>query len=156
MNTPKKASLCSSLLLFLMFPLMPRGHVQMGESVPAKGGTVSPVPESVQRWFSGGAETEWSKIVIKNADNTRVDTSEISHINDEPKVLKDKHPPSQAEGVFRRISRKSSIFIANSLLGVPGYAFMLRPMDSTNDQLIPMVVAGECPTSNLSGNWVTV
>ncbi len=41
-------------------------------------------------------------------------------------------------------------------LDVPGYAFMLRPMDATNDQLIPMVVSGECPTTNLNGNWVTV
>jgi len=41
-------------------------------------------------------------------------------------------------------------------LDVPGYAFMLRPMDASNDQLIPMVVSGGCPTSNLNGNWVTV
>ncbi len=41
-------------------------------------------------------------------------------------------------------------------LDVPGYAFMLRPMDATSDQLIPMVVSGECPTTDLNGNWVTV
>ncbi len=41
-------------------------------------------------------------------------------------------------------------------LDVPGYAFMLRPMDANNEQLIPMVVSGGCPSSNLSSNWVTV
>lgn len=41
-------------------------------------------------------------------------------------------------------------------IDVPGYAFLLRPMDASNDQLIPMVVSGECPTADLNGNWVTV
>jgi len=41
-------------------------------------------------------------------------------------------------------------------LEVPGYAFMLMPMDPNSDQLIPMISAGECPTSDVTGNWVIV
>lgn len=41
-------------------------------------------------------------------------------------------------------------------LNAPGYAFMLRPMDSSSDQLIPMVTSGACPSSDMSGNWVNV
>lgn len=39
-------------------------------------------------------------------------------------------------------------------LEVPGYAFMLKPVDS--DQLVAMVKAGECPTGDLDANWVIV
>ncbi|RMG28234.1 MAG: hypothetical protein D6721_09000 [Gammaproteobacteria bacterium] len=41
-------------------------------------------------------------------------------------------------------------------LNVPGYVFILKPMDPGSDQIIPMVKSGSCPTSNLSANWVTV
>ena len=39
-------------------------------------------------------------------------------------------------------------------LEVPGYAFMLKPVDG--DQLIAMVTAGECPSGDLNANWVMV
>ncbi len=39
---------------------------------------------------------------------------------------------------------------------VPGYALILKPMDSDSDQVIPMVAAGSCPTSDVDGNWVMV
>ena len=41
-------------------------------------------------------------------------------------------------------------------LEVPGYAFFLRPMEAENEQLIPMVTAGECPTDDVDANWVMV
>lgn len=39
-------------------------------------------------------------------------------------------------------------------LEVPGYAMMLKPVDS--DQLVAMVKAGECPTADFDANWVIV
>lgn len=39
-------------------------------------------------------------------------------------------------------------------LEVPGYAFMLKPVDG--EQLIAMVTAGSCPTADLDANWVIV
>ncbi|MDX1451118.1 MAG: hypothetical protein R3183_01085 [Oleiphilaceae bacterium] len=39
-------------------------------------------------------------------------------------------------------------------LEVPGYAFLLKPTDG--DQVIAMVTAGECPTSDIDANWVMV
>ncbi|MBL1259264.1 MAG: copper resistance protein CopC [Thiotrichaceae bacterium] len=88
MNTVKRASLYSSLLLLLIFPLVSWGHVHLDKSIPAKGEAVSPAPESLQLWFSGGVETDWSKIEVKREDGTRMDDGEISHINDDPKTLK--------------------------------------------------------------------
>jgi len=40
-------------------------------------------------------------------------------------------------------------------LEIPGYAFFLQPEESSGE-LITMVQGGECPTQDLSGNWVTV
>lgn len=37
---------------------------------------------------------------------------------------------------------------------VPGFAFMLKPVG--DDQIIPMIEAGNCPTSNYLGNFVVV
>ncbi|MCF6325464.1 MAG: copper resistance protein CopC [Gammaproteobacteria bacterium] len=93
MNTTKRASLSSCLLLLLMFPLVSWGHVHMDKSIPAKGDAVSPAPESLQLWFSGGVEMDWSKIEVKSEDGTRMDDGEISHINDSPKTLKVKLKP---------------------------------------------------------------
>ena len=41
-------------------------------------------------------------------------------------------------------------------LNVPGYTFVLKPLDSADDQIIPMVTGGECPTTDLDANWVMV
>ena len=41
-------------------------------------------------------------------------------------------------------------------LNVPGYVFILKPLDATGDQVIPMVSGGECPTENVDANWVMV
>jgi len=88
MNTIKRASLCSNLLLLLMFPLVSWGHVHLDKSIPAKGEAVSPAPESVQLWFSGGVETDWSKIEVRNTDGARMDDGEINRINDDQKTLR--------------------------------------------------------------------
>ncbi|VAW62354.1 hypothetical protein MNBD_GAMMA11-316 [hydrothermal vent metagenome] len=37
---------------------------------------------------------------------------------------------------------------------VPGYAFLLRPVD--DDQLVAMVTSGACPTADIDANWVVV
>ncbi len=39
-------------------------------------------------------------------------------------------------------------------LEVPGYAFLLKP--TAGDQMIAMVTAGTCPTSDIDANWVMV
>lgn len=39
-------------------------------------------------------------------------------------------------------------------LEAPGYAFMLKPVDS--EQLIAMVTSGTCPTADFDANWVIV
>ena len=88
MHTIKRAPLFSALLALLMFPLISWGHVNLDKSVPTKGEVVSPAPENVKLWFSGGVETEWSKITVKNADGKRVDTGDISHLEGNPKALK--------------------------------------------------------------------
>ncbi len=41
-------------------------------------------------------------------------------------------------------------------LEVPGYAFLLKPLDSGSDQIIPMVSAGNCPSEDFIANWVIV
>lgn len=41
-------------------------------------------------------------------------------------------------------------------LNVPGYVFILKPLDPNSDQLIPMVKSGSCPSTNVSANWVMV
>lgn len=40
-------------------------------------------------------------------------------------------------------------------LDVPGYVFVLKPIGS-GDQIIPMVVSGGCPTTDIDANWVKV
>lgn len=87
MSTIKKASLSSYLLLLLMFPLVSWGHVHLDKSIPAKGEATSSAPENLQLWFSGGVETDWSKIEVKSEDGSRMDDGEISHINDDQKTL---------------------------------------------------------------------
>ena len=39
-------------------------------------------------------------------------------------------------------------------LEVPGYAFLLKPVDS--DQMVAMVESGDCPEGDFDANWVTV
>ena len=39
---------------------------------------------------------------------------------------------------------------------VPGYALLLKPIESGSDQVIPMVAAGACPTADQNANWVIV
>jgi len=41
-------------------------------------------------------------------------------------------------------------------LEVPGYAFLLMPLNSTDSQMIPMISSGECPTVDVNANWVIV
>ncbi|MEL6346513.1 MAG: hypothetical protein AAFV53_25605 [Myxococcota bacterium] len=37
---------------------------------------------------------------------------------------------------------------------VPGFAFLLRPMDEAHNSVIPMLIAGECPEGNETLNWM--
>lgn len=41
-------------------------------------------------------------------------------------------------------------------LEVPGYALLVKPMQSGSDQMIAMVASGTCPTGDLNANWVLV
>jgi hypothetical protein len=41
-------------------------------------------------------------------------------------------------------------------LDIPGTVLLLKPMGSTGGEIIPMVATGTCPTSDYSGNWVTM
>ena len=41
-------------------------------------------------------------------------------------------------------------------LEIEGYAFILKPIDPSSDQIIPMINAGDCPTSDIAANWVMV
>ncbi len=45
---------------------------------------------------------------------------------------------------------------AGYALNVPGYVFILKPIDPNSDQIIPMIKSGSCPTGNMSANWVMV
>lgn len=40
-------------------------------------------------------------------------------------------------------------------LEIPGFMFALKPAGG-GDQVIPMVIAGTCPTANIDANWVKV
>ncbi len=39
-------------------------------------------------------------------------------------------------------------------LELPGYAFLLMPLDPNHDGIIPMLVSGGCPTTDQSLNWL--
>lgn len=39
---------------------------------------------------------------------------------------------------------------------VPGYALFLAPIREPMDQIIPMVTAGNCPSSDMNANWIMV
>lgn len=41
-------------------------------------------------------------------------------------------------------------------LEAPGYAMLLKPMDASSDQIIPMLASGSCPSGDFSANWVIV
>ena len=41
-------------------------------------------------------------------------------------------------------------------LEIQGYSLMLKPVDPTSDQIIPMINAGTCPSSDFDANWVLV
>jgi len=41
-------------------------------------------------------------------------------------------------------------------LNVPGYVMILKPIDAGDDQIIPMVAGGTCPTANFDANWIMV
>lgn len=86
MNTIRKTFLFGCLSL-LLFPLTAAAHVHVEKTSPAKGETVSPAPEQVQLWFSGGVETEFSKIKVTDADGKRVDNGEVSRIDSDPKAI---------------------------------------------------------------------
>ena len=45
---------------------------------------------------------------------------------------------------------------AGYALNVPGYVFILKPLDPHSDQIIPMIKSGSCPSGNMSANWVMV
>ena len=42
------------------------------------------------------------------------------------------------------------------LIDIPGYALLLEPLEENSDQFVPAVVAGNCPTNDLSANWVSL
>lgn len=39
-------------------------------------------------------------------------------------------------------------------LNIPGYVLLVKPIGTTEPEIIPMVSTGSCPTSNFSINWV--
>ncbi|MCP4432850.1 MAG: hypothetical protein GY806_17905 [Gammaproteobacteria bacterium] len=41
-------------------------------------------------------------------------------------------------------------------LEIEGYAMMLKPVDATSNQIIPMINSGTCPNADFSANWVLV
>ncbi len=41
-------------------------------------------------------------------------------------------------------------------LEIQGYALMLKPVDPSSDQIIPMINSGTCPTADFNANWVIV
>ena len=41
-------------------------------------------------------------------------------------------------------------------LEIPGYAFLVKPMQADSDQIIAMVSAGSCPSGDFNANWVIV
>lgn len=41
-------------------------------------------------------------------------------------------------------------------IDVPGYVFMLKPMNSNGGEIVPMVAVGSCPTADFAGTWVTM
>jgi hypothetical protein len=41
-------------------------------------------------------------------------------------------------------------------LEIPGYALLLGSVNTSDEHFVTMVDGGQCPTSDLSGNWITV
>lgn len=74
------------------------------------------------------------------------------------------------DGTYQRLSTGFLRFVVDSASGtdapspgdeawgleVQGYALLLKPVDPTSDQLIPMINAGTCPAADFNANWVLV
>jgi len=78
-------------LLFVLsvfaIPSVALAHVHLEKSIPAKDEQLTTLPTTVQLWFSGNVEAEWSKIEVKDANGQRVDQGKVSAIADSPKAI---------------------------------------------------------------------
>lgn len=106
-----------------------------------------------------GPGSKWD--VILNADNTF-----------EVTVRENANSPIQltVNGDYSRATSGFTLLTVDSATGngapnqgdiayaleVPGYAFMLRPLDADNDQITPMIESGACPSADFNANWVVV
>lgn len=76
---------CLSLTLIL-WPLVTLAHVHLDRSSPSKGESLTQAPQTIELWFSGKVDAEWSKVMVSDNNDNRYDTGEISN-GDDPEHL---------------------------------------------------------------------
>jgi len=73
-------------LALLCWPVITLAHVHLDRSSPSKGESLANSPKTIELWFSGKVDAEWSKITVSDNDGNRVDTGEVSN-GDDPEHL---------------------------------------------------------------------
>jgi methionine-rich copper-binding protein CopC len=82
----------ATLLLTLGLPMTAAAHVHMDKTSPADGAVLSTSPTSIEAWFTGKVNAEWSKIAVSDANGKTFDLDELSN-GDNPKHLSVKLQP---------------------------------------------------------------
>lgn len=80
------AALISGLLL-VTWPLTSAAHAHLERAVPDKNSELSEPPHSIQLWFSGNVQAEWSKIEVADETGERVDKDKVTGKDDDEKYL---------------------------------------------------------------------
>lgn len=149
-----------SLLLPLFFILSACGG---GGGGGESSSSTSTTPIEITSNSYIGAGSVWD--VTTSSDNTFF----VKHKSKagDPVDMEIRGTYSLLDSEFIALTVTSSTGTANNLpavgsktyaFHVPGYMFMLKPFDTTNEQMIPMVMAGTCPAPGNTHptNWVRV
>ncbi len=119
----------------------------------------APVSETVEATNYNGPGSKWD--VTLNSDDTFVITRRES-LNDPIDLT--------VEGTYEDLDSGFLLLTVSSgsgenvppagsqalALEAPGYALFLKPLGSGDNQILAMVTAGECPSSDIAANWVLV
>lgn len=106
-----------------------------------------------------GPGSKWD--VTLNTDSTFVITYRESHTADVGMTVNGTYVRNSSGFVTLTVSSSTGEDGPSAgdmawALEVPGYAFMLKPMDDDSGQMIAMVESGSCPTADFDANWVIV
>ncbi len=142
----KKVFVFSALILFVVTSAC--GGTSTAGGDDGKTGTVN---------YAGPGSVR--KMVIDNAAGTAIYT-ESADVNSAPTLT--------VNATFVRQASEFIKFTVTSATGtgaptagtlvygfeIPSMALLLKPMDGQGDNIIPLVVAGECPSGTFEANWI--